>query len=92
MLPHHVIRRPVLTEKSTFGMNERRQYTFEVDRRATKQDIRRAVETLYRVRVLSVNTMVRKGGRRRLRYGVVEAPTIKRAIVRLHPEDTIELF
>jgi large subunit ribosomal protein L23 len=90
--PIHVVKRPVLSEKSTYAMNERKQYTFEVDRRATKPQIKAAVEALYKVRVEKVNTMIRKPGMKRTRFGVTKPAPTKRAIVRLHPEDTIELF
>lgn len=88
----YIIKRPLVTEKSTFQMNELQQYSFEVDPRATKPEIKAAVEQLFKVRVLSVNTQVRKGKGRRLKYGYVTEPVKKRAMVRLHPEDTIELF
>ncbi|MEN0020494.1 MAG: 50S ribosomal protein L23 [Planctomycetota bacterium] len=88
----YVIRRPLLTEKSTQAMNEHGQYAFEVDRRATKDDVKAAVEEMYSVRVEAVKTQLRKGKRRRLKYGwIVEKPS-KKAIVRLHPDDAIELF
>lgn len=92
MQAHYVIKRPLLTEKSTVGMNELKQFCFEVDRGATKDQIKAAVQHIYNVRVLSVNTQVRKGKTRRLRYGIVDEPATKKAIVRLHAEDTIELF
>lgn len=92
MQSHYVVRRPILTEKSTFAMNEAKQYCFEVDRTATKVQIKNAVQDLYKVRVVSVNTQTRKGKARRLRYGLVEEPATKKAVIRLHPEDTIDLF
>lgn len=88
----YVIKKPLLTEKSTIAMNERNQYTFEVDRSATKTDIKRAVEALYGVRVESVQTITQRGRSRRLRYGWVKGPQWKKAVVRLHDEDRIELF
>jgi large subunit ribosomal protein L23 len=88
----HVIRRPLLTEKTTFGMNERSQYAFEVDRRATKTDVKRAIEDLYKVHVISVNTLVRKGTVKRLRTGYTTTPEVKRAIVRLREGEVIELL
>ena len=88
----HVIRRPLLTEKTTFGMNELGQYAFEVDRRATKTDVKRAVEEIYKVNVVSVNTIVRKGRVRRLRTGYHTTPEVKRAIVRLEKGQVIELL
>ena len=87
-----VIRQPWITEKATIASDEHNRYSFEVDRRADKQQIRRAVEELYKVRVLSVATVNRKGRIRRYKYGYVPEPTTKRAIVKVHPEDKIELF
>lgn len=92
MQAHYVIKQPILTEKSTFAMNERGQYTFLVDKRATKDQIKKAVEELYKVKVVGVNTQVRKGKQRRLRYGLVVEPTTKKAVVRLAEGQTIELF
>jgi large subunit ribosomal protein L23 len=92
MQAHYVIKKPVLTEKSTFAMNEGKQYAFEVDRAASKDQIKAAVQHLYNVRVVSVNTQVKKGKQRRLKYGLTVEPATKKATVRLHPEDTIELF
>ena len=86
-----VIRTPVVTEKATAG-NELNRYSFEVDRRATKTDIKRAVEELYKVRVIGVNTIVRKAAARRYRYGLVAGAITKRAIVRIHKDDKIELL
>ena len=88
----YVIKKPLISEKATYGMNEEKRYTFLVDRTATKDDIKSAVEQLYKVRVVGVNTQVRKGKERRLKYGLVVEPTTKKAVVRLHPEDQIELF
>ncbi len=88
----HVIKKPLLTEKTTEDMNEYGRYAFLVDRRATKDDIRAAVETVYGVRVTGVQTQIRKGKTRRLRYGWVGQRPTKKAIVRLHPDDQIELF
>ena len=88
----HIIKKPLLTEKVTFGMNEQHRYAFLVDRRATKTEIRDAVQEIYKVRVQSVNTQVRKGRGRRLKYGLIIEPETKKATVRLHPDDKIELF
>ena len=88
----YVIKKPLISEKATYGMNEEKRYTFLVDRTATKDDIKAAIEQLYKVRVVGVNTQVRKGKQRRLKYGLVVEPTTKKAVVRLHPEDQIELF
>ena len=92
MHPIHVIKRPIVTEKSTFGMNELKQYAFLVDPRATKPQIKKAVQDAYKVRVKGVNTQVRKGKWRRTKYGLIREADTKKAIVCLHADDTIELF
>jgi len=82
----------VLSEKSTYAMNERKQYTFEVDVRASKPEIKAAVESLYKVRVESVNTSIRKHRARRMKFGVVQPAPVKKAFIRLHADDSIDLF
>ena len=91
MEPTALIKKPLVTEKSTF-LAETNRYAFQVDLRATKPQIRRAIEALYGVRVLSVATQNRPGKVRRFRYGYVRTPTTKRAVVKVHPDDRIELF
>jgi len=88
----YIIRRPVLTEKSTQAMSEQNRYTFEVDRHASKTDIKRAVQQLYGVKVLDVTTARTSGRTRRYRYGSVAGKTIKKATVRLPEGQSIELF
>jgi len=88
----YIIKQPILTEKSTFAMNERAQYAFLVDPRATKDDIKRAVEELYKVKVVDVNTQNRKGKHRRLKFGLTIEPTTKKATVKLAEGQTIDLF
>jgi large subunit ribosomal protein L23 len=88
----HVLKKPLVTEKTTTDMGERNRYGFVVDRRATKTDIKRAVEATYSVKVEAVSTMLSKGGSRRLRYGWVNEGVTKKAIVRLREGDTIDLF
>jgi large subunit ribosomal protein L23 len=88
-----VLLRPVISEKS-YGLMDEGAYVFVVDPRASKLEIRQAVEEAFSVRVASVNTMNRKGkrkrNRRRATFGT--RPDTKRAIVRLVGEDRIELF
>ncbi|MEZ6244119.1 MAG: 50S ribosomal protein L23 [Phycisphaerales bacterium] len=91
MQPHYIIRKPLLTEKSTMGMEEG-QYVFEVDRRASKTDIKDAVERAYGVNVVGVTTQVRKGKVKRTRYGYVKEGTTKKATVRVKEGQVIELF
>ena len=88
-----ILLRPVISEKS-YALMDEHTYVFIVDPRASKIEIRAAVEDAFGVRVASVNTMVRKGKRKRQRrvatYG--KRSDTKRAIVRLVGEDRIELF
>lgn len=89
---HYILRRPLLTEKVTGAMEDANVYAFEVDRRASKDEIKAAIEKAYGVKVLKVNTQVRKGGSRRFRYGKVAESSWKRAIVRVAEGQSIELF
>lgn len=88
----HVVKKPLITEKSTYESTEFNRYTFQVDRRATKDDIKKAVQELYEVRVVGVATQNRKGQLRRNKYGYWKSRDVKRAIVKIHPDDRIELF
>ncbi|MHC5114773.1 MAG: 50S ribosomal protein L23 [Planctomycetota bacterium] len=87
-----VVRRPLVTEKTTYASGAVNRYAFEVDPRATKPMIKRAVEDLYNVRVVSVATQNRKGQMRRNKFGYWKSKGMKRAIVKIHPDDRIELF
>lgn len=91
LLPQDVIIRPVVTEKSTKLMAENK-YTFLVHPKATKIDIRRAVEELFHVTVVKVNTLKVRGKRRRLWRQVGRTPDRKKAIVTLKPGDKIEII
>ena len=88
-----VLLRPVISEKS-YGLMDAGAYVFVVDPRASKVEIREAVEEAFSVRVASVNTLNRKGKKkRRPRQAVAgRRPDTKRAIVRLQGDDRIELF
>ncbi len=87
-----VIKKPLITEKSTYASGELNRYAFQVEPRATKPQIRRAIEEIYKVRVLEVATQNRPGKLRRYRYGMVRTSPTKRALVKIHPDDKIELF
>jgi len=87
-----VIRRPLLSEKATASNEAANQYVFEIDRRATKTDVKNAIQAIDKVRVLAVQTQNRRGRDRIYKFGLVPAKVTKRAIVRIHPEDKIELF
>ena len=88
-----VLIRPIISEKS-YGLMDQGAYVFVVDPRASKQQIRAAVEESFSVRVASVNTLVRKGKTKRNRRTATlgRRSDTKRAIVRLVGDDRIELF
>jgi large subunit ribosomal protein L23 len=89
---YQVLRRPIVTEKSNYQTDVLNRYTFEVHRRATKQMVREAVETLFGVQVVKVNIMNVRGKRRR--FGRVEGRTSdwRKAIVELAEGDEISLY
>jgi large subunit ribosomal protein L23 len=88
-----VLIRPVVSEKS-YALMEQNVYIFIIDPKATKIDVRHAVEQAFGVRVVNVNTLNRKGKSTRNRRTNVKGrrPNSKRAIVTLHPDDSIDLF
>jgi len=88
----YVIRKPLLSEKGTFAMNEQGRYTFLVDPRATKDEIKSAIEAIYKVNVVGINTQIRKGKTRRFRAGEFAMSDTKKATVRLREGEKIELF
>lgn len=92
MDPIHVIVRPIVTEKATWGAGHQNRFAFEVSKLASKTQIKNAVESLYKVRVVGVATQVRVLRNRSYAYGHVQGKTWKRAVVKIHPEDKIELF
>lgn len=92
MLSHHVIKRPLFTEKGTVAADENNRYAFEVPVEAKKDQIKAAVQDLYKVRVVSVNTVTSRTRNRRMKYGMVEGKVSKKAIVKIHPDDKIELI
>ena len=91
--PRDVIIAPVVSEKS-YGLLEENVYTFKVHPSASKPEIRDAVESIFGVRVLKVNTLNRKGKRKRNRRNFTfgKRPDTKRALITLAEGDSIELF
>ncbi len=92
MTPHQILVRPVVTEKSTDLMTEHNQYVFQVAKKANKIEVRKAVEMVFGVRVSDVRTQVVRGDVRRVGQNLGRKPSWKKAIVTLHPEDTIDLY
>ncbi|MGH2521566.1 MAG: 50S ribosomal protein L23 [Anaerolineales bacterium] len=96
MTIYDVLRRPIETEKSRHQNAKLHQYAFEVDARATKPQIKEAVETLFDVEVERVNVIVTPAKRsRRGRYGrrlVTRQKQSKKAIVTIRADQSIDLF
>ena len=94
MHPYEILKRPVITEKSNFQSDILGQYTFEVDRRVNKHQVKQAVETVFDVTVERVR-IINVPAKRARRYGrreVVRKPGWKKALVTLKPGDRIEFF
>lgn len=90
---YEILKRPITTEKSNVQAEYYGQYTFQVDRRANKLQVKEAVEKIFDVNVISVNTMnmpAKRGrfGRRRL----LRKPAWKKAVVKLAPGQRIQFF
>ena len=88
--PRDILLAPVVSEKS-YGLLDEGKYTFVVDPRANKTEIKIAVERIFGVKVDSVNTLNRKGKTRRTKFGLGKRKNTKRAIVTLK-EGSIDIF
>jgi large subunit ribosomal protein L23 len=89
---YKVIKEPHITEKGSLQKEMNNQISFKADRRANKIEIRRAVETLFNVKVLSVRAMNMQGKKRRLGRTSGKRPDWKKVIVKLAPGENIEFF
>ncbi|NVM57037.1 MAG: 50S ribosomal protein L23 [Desulfobacterales bacterium] len=92
MTPYDIVKKPMITEKSTIQKEANNQLTFEVDRRANKVEIRRAVEKIFNVRVLDVRTMQMKGKVKRFGRTVGRRRNLKKAIVTLAKGEHVEFY
>jgi large subunit ribosomal protein L23 len=91
MQGYDILRRPIITEKSTL-MQENGRYAFEVSPSATKHQIQRAVMDAFDVKVIKVNTMNVRGKQKRFGPRISTKRSWKKAIVTLAPGDTITIF
>jgi len=89
---YDVVKRPMVTESSMRLLEDSNTYVFNVHPKANKVQIRNAIERLFKVKVLGVNTARRKGKPRRRGRHVSHLPNWKKAYVKIHEGDTIELF
>ncbi len=90
--PQKIIRRPLITEKSTLQKDEARQYAFEVNRNSNKIEIKSAVEHLFKVKVHQVRTINVLGKMKRLGRKYGKRPDWKKAVVTLREGDRIDFF
>jgi large subunit ribosomal protein L23 len=89
---YRVIKEPHIAEKGNLQKEMFNQISLKVDRRANKVEIRKAVETLFKTKVLDVKTLNMKGKKRRIGKNIGKKPDWKKAIVKLAPGENIEFF
>jgi large subunit ribosomal protein L23 len=87
---HQIIKKSLITEKSTIAREAANQYNFEIDPRANKIEVGHAVEKLFKVKVLSVRVMNVSGKKKRSGKVIGQRPSWKKAIVTLAPGNRIE--
>ena len=90
--PRDIIFEPIVSEKSYDLIEDENTYTFVVDRRSNKTEIKQAIATIFDVKVVSVNTINRKGKRKRTGYVLAKRKDTKRALVKLADGDKIDIF
>ncbi len=92
MMAHEIIKRPLITEKTSIQKELYNQLSFEVDRRANRIEIKKAIETIFNVRVASVKTMQITGKTKRRGRILGKRRDWKKAIVKLMPGERIDFF
>jgi large subunit ribosomal protein L23 len=90
--PRDIIFEPVVSEKSYDLIEAANTYTFEVDKRVNKTEIRQAIEKIFGVKVVAVNTMNRKGKQKRTGFTLGRRSDTKRALVKLADGESIDIF
>jgi large subunit ribosomal protein L23 len=92
MIAHDIIRRPLITEKTTIQKDEFNQVSFEVAPKANRIEIKRAIEDVFNVRVAAVRTMQIRGKQKRRGRILGRRRNWKKAVVTLMPGERIEFF
>jgi large subunit ribosomal protein L23 len=92
LAPHQIVLKPLVTEKGMHRSTRNNAYAFEVNRLATKADVKRAVEELFEVKVEKVHIQNRKGKPRRTKFQLGHTSPWKKAIVTLDKEHRINFF
>lgn len=92
-----ILKKPIISEKTEFAIEHNNTYTFEVEKRATKVDIKNAVESMYGVKVKKVNTMNLGGGKKEMKHtnkGLIFQRTkaIKKAMITLEDGEEIDFY
>jgi len=87
-----ILRRPLITEKSTTEKETSNKLVFEVDQRANKIEIKQAVEQMFKVNVLNVRTMMMRGKKKRVGRFLTKQPDWKKAMVTIKPGQRVEFF
>jgi large subunit ribosomal protein L23 len=90
--PRDVVLEPVVSEKSYDLIQDYNTYTFVVDKRSNKTEIKQAVAEIFDVKVTRVNTINRKGKRKRTGWVMGKRADVKRALVTLAPGESIDIF
>ena len=90
--PYDIVKKPLVSEKSQALKEKANQVTFEVAHDANKIEIRAAIQKIFNVRVVSVNTLITRGKERRVGKRVGRQSNWKKAIVTLKPDQKIDLF
>ena len=92
MMKYEIIKRPLITEKTSIQKEISNQLSFEVDRRANRVEIKKAIETIFGVHVASVRTMQVKGKKKQRGRIIGRRKNWKKAIVKLMPGEHIDFF
>ena len=90
--PYSIVKRPILTEKGTIVRDDDNIYVFAVSRDANKIEIKQAIEKLFKVKVLNVNTLVQPGKNKRVNNKMGKTSKIKKAYVKLSEEHSIDFY
>lgn len=90
--PYDIVRRPLLTEKSTKSKDKLNAYMFEVDIHSNKDTIKKSIEVIFPVKVAAVRTMIMKGKPKKSRFAVSNQPNWKKAVVTLKEGYRIDII
>jgi large subunit ribosomal protein L23 len=92
MNPYDIVKRPLITEKTSIQKEDHNQMSFEVDRKANRVEIKRAIENIFNVNVATVRTMQVKGKTKQRGRIVGKRRNWKKAVVKLMPGERIDFF